>query len=369
MPAKISGFEAITPAFERTKRQLFTPFRFRHWARLAVVVMSTGEFAGGGGGGGWGGLNNPFPNSSSNSKQLMPLFALPESLGSTMMNYWQWIAVGVILLVLLALAFVYVASVFRFVLFDSVLNDRCELVAGWRKWQPQGASYFLWTIGFGIISLLVMFVLIGGPVLLAWRTGIFSSPGDHIFFLVTGGFFLLFVGLFLILASALTTVFVKDFVVPVMALEDRGVMDGWRRVLPILAAEKGAFTIYVLMKIGLAIGSAILFGIVNVLVLLALIIPVGLLAVVVVLGAAAMGLTWNTLTICGAVLVGGVFLMALIYVMSFISAPSMVFFQSYSLHFLGSRYPRLDVELARTVPPPKITPPIPGAINPLPASS
>lgn len=369
MPARLSGFEAITPAVERTKRQLFMPFRFRHWARLAIVVMSTGEFAGGGGGGGWSSLNYTLPDTGSGKKQLIQPFTLPASLGSTIMDHWAWFVAGVISLALLALAFVYVASVFRFVLFDSVLNDRCELGAGWRKWQPQGASYFLWTLGFGIVSMLVMFVLIGGPIFMAWRAGIFTSPGDHILLLVAGGFLLLVVGFFLICASALAAVFAKDFVVPVMALEDRGVLDGWRRVLPMLAAEKGAFTVYVLMKVGLAMGSAILFGIINVFVLISLIIPLGLVAVVAVLGGAAMGLTWTTLTICAAVLAGGIILMLLIYVLSFISTPAMVFFQSYSLHFLGSRYPRLDVELARTTPPPKMSPLIPGAVDPLPASS
>lgn len=355
---------------ERTKRQLFTPFRFRHWARLAIVVMSTGEFAGGGGGGGWGGLGNlHLPNTSSSGKQLSPLPSIPDNLGATILEYWPWFVAGGIVVVLLAVAFIYVASVFRFVLFDSVLNDRCELGAGWRKWQPQGSSYFLWTIGFGLASMTVMLVLIGGPVILAWRAGIFANPEDHILLLVVGGFLLLFLGLFLICASAVTAVFAKDFVVPVMALENRGVMDGWRRVLPMLGAEKGAFTIYVLMKIGLALGSAIVFGIINVFVLIGLIIPLGLVAVVVVLSGSAMGLTWTTLTICAAVLGGGVFLMLLIYVLSFISTPAMVFFQSYSLHFLGSRYPRLEIELARTAPPARIVPPLPGTINPLPASS
>jgi hypothetical protein len=366
--SRLSGFEAITPAMERTKRQLFTPFRFRHWARLAVVVMCTGDFAGGGGGS-WGGWNFPPPNSGSNGKQLLPPFSMPDNLGTAFTNYWQWIALGIILIVLLALAFVYVACVFRFVLFDSVLNNRCELGEGWRKWQPQGASYFLWTIGFGILSSMVMLVLIGGPILLVWRAGVFSNPGDHIFFLITGGLVLLFLGLVLIFAVALTSLFVKDFVIPVMALEDRGVLDGWSRVWPILTAEKGAFTLYVLLKIGLGLGSAILFGIINVIVLLLLFVPVAIVSAVVIAVGAAMGLTWGTFTICLAVIVGGVFLMLIIYILSFISAPALVFFQSYSLHFLGPRYPRLDLELARTAPPPKTTPPVPDAINPLPASS
>ena len=54
-----------------------------------------------------------------------------------------------------------------------------------------------------------------------------------------------------------------------------GVLDAWRRLLPMLAAEKMAFTGYVLMKIVLAIGSAIIFGIITFLTLIILLIPSG----------------------------------------------------------------------------------------------
>ena len=47
MPEPLSAVDSIGPAFEQTKRQLFVPFRFRRWACLAVVLLSTGEFAGG----------------------------------------------------------------------------------------------------------------------------------------------------------------------------------------------------------------------------------------------------------------------------------------------------------------------------------
>jgi hypothetical protein len=367
MPARQSGVDAISPAMERTKRQLFVPFRFWHWARLAVVAMCTGELTGGGGGG-WSSLGNiHLPANGSGSKTLGDYTLFPDLAGPNWMQFLPWIVVGVIVLFALGLAFVYVACVFRFILFDSVLNDRCELGEGWRRWQKQGASYFLWTIGFGLTGFLVMAILIGGPVYIAWLTGIFAEPRNHIALLIVGGLLLFLLALCLIFVSAVATQFAKDFVVPVMALENRGVLDGWRRVLPMLSMEKGAYAVYLLMKIVLAMASAMLFAIIDVLVLFAIIIPLGIAAVVVVLVASAAGLGWNTLTICAAVVAGGGVVMLLIFVMSFVSAPAMVFFQAYALQFFGSRYPLLGAQVDLTAPPPKL-PPITGLAAPLPAS-
>ncbi len=364
MPGRLSGVEAIGPAFETTKRQLFLPFRFSHWSRLAIVVMSTGELTGGGGGG-WSGLTSlPGAASGSGGKHMFPTDAVPGLTMPSGNELIPYIAAGIAFVVLFGLAFLYVASVFRFILFDSVLYDRCELAAGWRRWQKQGMSYFLWTLGFSFVSLGVIAVLIGGPIAIAWASGIFAEPDQHVVLLIVGGLALLFLTIFLILAGAMVALFAKDFVVPVMALEDLGILDGWRRVLPMLGAEKGAYTIYVLMKIGLAMGTAVLFGIADTLVLLLLLLPLGLVTVIVIVVAAAMGLTWNTLTICTAVLVGGAILMFLVYVICLVSTPAMVFFQAYTLHFFGSRYPRLGEQLALTTPPVQPSPFMPGAAAP-----
>ncbi len=51
MTNRASAVEAISPAFARTKKLLFQPFRFGLWARLAVVALVTGkleEWRGGG---------------------------------------------------------------------------------------------------------------------------------------------------------------------------------------------------------------------------------------------------------------------------------------------------------------------------------
>ena len=50
MSKPLSAVDCIGPAFAQTKHQLFAPFRLQRWARLALVCLITGEFAGGGGG-------------------------------------------------------------------------------------------------------------------------------------------------------------------------------------------------------------------------------------------------------------------------------------------------------------------------------
>lgn len=355
--ARLSGVDAISPAMETTKRQLFSPFRFGRWARLAVVCLLTGEITGGGG---WGGpWNVRVPRPHEGLEGGPGLFGFPAPWPGLPLAALPWIILGLGALVLFLLLFIYITSIYRFILFDSVLHDRCQLQEGWRRWQVQGQSYFLWTIAYMFASLTTIGVAIGAPVVMAWRAGIFKEPERHVGLLVGGGALLLAVFLALLVLSVLGNLFAKDFVVPVMALENVGVLDGWRRVLPMLGAEKGAYSVYVLMKMVLAIGAAVAFAIADFLVLLALLIPLAIAAVAVFPLAKGMGLGWTPWMVGLAVLAGIGVLLCMIFVVSLVSAPPMVFFQAYTLHFFGSRYPLLGEQLAPQTPPapPPLSPP------------
>jgi hypothetical protein len=353
MASRLSGVDAIGPAFERTKTQLFTPFRFKHWLRLAVVCILTGEGAGGGGGGsgfqGLSGINIPPHGGGRGGSTLL---ALPGWLAKIPAEVIFWGAFALIAAVLFVLLILYISSVYRFILFESVLNNQCALRDGWRRWQRQGTSYFLWQIGFGLVSLAVLGSVVGVPVLFAWRAGWFNDPDKHIAGLIVGGIAVFFVFAAAILLSAIISLFTKDFVVPVMALEDRGAVDGWRQLFPMLGPEKGGYAFYVIMKIVLAIGCALVFGIIEFMVVFMLIIAVGLAGVAIFLIAMGAGATWNPLTIALTVVAGGAVLLLLIAVTAVISTPAMVFFQAYSMHFFGSRYPALGTLLAPPEPPP-----------------
>jgi hypothetical protein len=354
MPKLLSAVDCIGPAFALTKRQLFVPFRFERWARLALVCLITGEFAGGGGSP--GGFQYQARSRGGNS------FLNPADFHwDRLLPFLPWILAGVGLVILFILLWVYVASVYRFVLFDSVLYDRCELKGSWRRWEPSGRGYFFWCLSLFLTVWIGALLLIGGPIFYAWRAGLFHEPREHLVALILGGLLLLFVLFALFVLSALAGLLAKDFCVPLMALENLGVVDAWRRLLPMLGAEKLAFTGFVLMKIVLAVGAAIVFGIITLLALIAVAIPLVIAGVVLFFVGKAAGLAWNLATISIVVILGGIILTGILYLIALISTPAMVFFQSYVLHFFGARYPTLG---AIVFPPPPDAPPSPSASGP-----
>jgi hypothetical protein len=361
MSKPLSAVDCIGPAFTQTKDQLFVPFRFKRWARLALVCLITGEFAGGGGGGGGspGTFNFPVPHDKG-GKELLALSAFSWS---KILPWLPWILAGVVVVFSIIFLWAYIASVYRFVLFDSVLYNRCELKGSWGRWERCGRSYFFWSLALFLVSMAGSALIVGLPLFLAWRAGLFHHPGQHLVALILGGVALLFVLFAFFLVTAIAGLFAKDFCVPIMALEKVGVLESWRRLFPMLAVEKLAFTGYVLMKIVLAIGSAIIFGIISFLTILVLLIPMGIAGVVIFLVSKALGIALNVATISILVVVGGVILAGLIYFVALISTPAMVFFQSYVLHFLGSRYPALGAVVFP--PPPEAPPPLPLGAAPI----
>jgi hypothetical protein len=260
---------------------------------------------------------------------------------------------GLVLLVL----FLYVNSVMRFILFDGVLAKECRIRESWSRRQGPGRRYFVWQILLFLCWLAGLTILIGIPAGFAFVVGWLRNPKEHMIPLILGGMALFFVVMLFVVAQLLVHVMTKDFVVPQMALEDISAIEGWRRLWPQIKAEKGSYAGYIGMKIVMAIGAAVVLGVVSAIVILLFLIPVGGLGAVAVIAGMAAGLTWNLYTITLAVVVGSCLILLLLYVMSLISVPAVVFFPAYSIYFFASRYPALDALLHPAPPPPMISPP------------
>ena len=325
------AIDVIGPAFGRTTKQLFQPFRLGHWLRLSVVSLLTWEFAGGG-----FNLNIPGPTGGDSSEELVAA-AVP--------TLPVIVAAGVAVIVLF-LFLTYVAAVFRFVLFDSVLHDRCRIAEGWSRWQRQGRSLFWWWLGFTVVLLIAMALLIGLPIGLAWLEGVFDAPGEHVLLLVAGGIALFFALMALIVGSMVIHVAVKDWVVPLMAMEDRGVLRGFQQLIPMLRTNWPAYLLFILMKALLALGSAIFFTILYLILALSILVPFILTGIVAGVVGQAAGITWSPLVIATVSVIGGIVIVIVLYGMAFIYTPAMVFFQSYALCFFGTQYPKLGEAIA-----------------------
>ena len=351
----ISAVDTISLAFQHTKQQLFQPFRFGQWTRLAIVGLLAGELGSG------GSFHLPSNFSSAQHGSQGPL-NLPKIDPALLVGLIATIVVsGLIFMVVMT----YISSVMRFVLFDGVLRKECQIRQGWNSRQGPGLNYFLWSLALGFGTFGAVIVLLGIPLAFAYSSGWLTHPRDHVAQLVLSGIVVFGLLLILIVAVAIVHVLTKDFVVPQMALEGIGPIEGWKRLWPRLQEEKSEYGLYILMKIVLAMGAAIAVGIASVIVGILFAVPVIGIAIGAVIAGKTAGLTWNALTITAAVVAGCILFAIFMCLIAMVSVPVVVFFPAYSIYFFAARYRPLSLALypssasAATSPLPPDIPPAP----------
>lgn len=333
----ISAVDTISLAVQHTKQQLFQPFRVGQWTRLAVVGLLAGEL---GSSGGCNGSNFNFPHQPISRHFLDPGFGAidPALLGGL-------ILVLVVAGLVLGIILLYISSVMRFVLFDSVLAKECHIRQGWSARQGPGWRFFLWKLLYLLITVTGVIVLVGIPAGFAFAVGWLQEPKEHVLALVLAGTAVLLLLIIFVITTAVIFVLTKDFVVPQMALENIGAIEAWGRLWPMIKAEKGGYAAYIGMKIVMAIGAAIIVGVAALILGLIIAIPTVGLSIVAILTGKTAGLTWNVYTITVAVVVGIILLAMFLCLIALISVPVIVFFPAYSIYFFAARYPALNAVL------------------------
>jgi hypothetical protein len=333
-----SATDVIDLAFRHTREQLFRPWRFAQWVRLAFVGVLAGEMSSFNG----CNVNVPLNNHPRGSEHFQFVDGpWPGLVNAHPVLFAGLLAAFLLLWLSLLVLFLYINSVMRFILFDSVVARECHIRRGWARRRHAGISFFCWQLLFSLASLAALLVVLGIPVACAALLGWFTRASDHVLELALGGVALFLILLALLLGMGVIHVLTKDFVVPQMALEDIGALEGWRRLWPLLATEKAGYAGYLGMKIVLAIGAAIFFGIISVVAFLVLLIPLGGMGALAVLAGKAAGWNWNGYTITAAVVFGCVTLAILTFAAALISVPVAVFFPAYAIYFFAPRYPPL----------------------------
>ena len=363
----LSAVDCIQPAIQHTKQQLFTRFRLGQWTRLALVGVLAAELHVGGCN--FGNIGQVIQEHRNRGKELVGIPQFPQVDPSRIAQFAGLIGVVLLLGAVIFFVFLYINSIFRFILFDSVVKRECSIGEGWQHWSRAGGRFFLWQLVFQIALGIFFAVLIGIPVALAMGAGWMRSPDQHKAGMIGG--LLLLVGVILIFAlvAAIVQILAKDFLVPIMALEGLDFADGWSRLLALMRPEPGRYGAYVVLKIVLAIAAAIVFSIAAIIPVLFVVLP----CTMIVLAAKTAGLTWTVATVSLAVIGGAIAVLVLIYLVALVSVPGTVFFPAYALYFFAGRYPNLGALLypapaptapaAPEIPPPPLEPPSPEPIG------
>jgi hypothetical protein len=252
---------------------------------------------------------------------------------------------------IVSLIFSYLFSRFRFILFDSVISGQVVIGRGWQRYRDQGNRYFLFWLVFNLATWVALWFIVGVPIWHAYKHGLFQ--GDQPLFAFFDLLASVALGLlaFGLVAGVISTL-AKDFIMPMMALDNLTIGQAFSALKEYIAAEPGAWAGYFGMKLALAFGAGIVLGLASafafLVLLLVMMIPAAVLILLGVLAMkAAIGLGIAIFVLTGIAVVIACFCMAFC-----LMAPVSVFFAAYAFYFFGGRYPRLGGLLWPQPPPP-----------------
>jgi hypothetical protein len=345
----VSAVDCVGPAIEWTKRAMLRPFSWAKWWRVGLLGAAVGElssFSCNFNGGNWSEITRKHPQQFQ-AAAANPLPFPPEVLTSIVGT----LIIGITLLVLVHL---YVASVLRFVYFDSVATGRFHLREGWARWHSRGVRWFLFSLLVMLVVLGAMAVILVPAILLGVAAHKAMGAGGVALLALIG----VPIALVLLIVAACLGVLVKDFAIPMMALESMTPFAAFKRVIAIAWSRKGEHAGYLGMKIVLAIGFGIAVAIVQTILLVLMLIPIiGAIVAGGVLGAGhgtfdPQQILNNPALLALMVLAFVLLIILVMIITAVILAPGLFFFEAYVLTWYAQRYEPLWNLLYPAPPPP-----------------
>jgi hypothetical protein len=312
---------ALSDARNATE-DLLRPLDRGRWLRLALVAL----FVGVGGGVPTGGGNVGLPSGGGAPSDLpSPSLSDPGAAVAVAVTV-------VVVLVGLALVWSVVGAVMEFVLVAGLRDREVRIRRPFRAHFRRGLRLFGFRLAVGLGSLLVVAL----PVVLVIALGVGLSPALLVLLLPL----LVLFGVVALLGSVvlgLTT----DFVVPTMLTEDVGVLDGWRRVWPVVREQWKQTGVYLVAKFALGIGVGIAVSLAVLLAALVVAVPFAVVGGGLFLALSAAGAGAGVWIAVG--LLVALFVLVMIVLGLLIQVPALTFVRYYSLSVLGLFDPDLDL--------------------------
>jgi len=319
--------EALVASFYDAVALLFTPFDGGRWFKLSLVCL----FLGGG-----------TPTAAFNWT-----FALPGELSvrpgidrvRAYIGNHLWLVILVTLLGLaITVAGLYVRSVFRFILVDTIVTHDISVRAAWTELRPLGRSYFRWLLGL-VCSAAAALAVTAFAAFEYLRSAAAAGTSSLAFSVVLVGI-LLFIALAGLVLMVLVTL-TDDLVVPLMYAEQIPLGAAWRKLARCLRFDAGAFTLYVLLRFVVSLGVAVLVLLLLFPILFSVFSGVILVVGLVVLALKMVGLAWvwNGATILVASAAGMLLTGFLLVLLSAAGMPGQVLLQGFGMRFASPRFP------------------------------
>ena len=244
MQVSVTG--PIDPALSATKRILLAPFDLVKWFKLgfcAFLASLASNCAGG---------NNGLSFRGGGADTRRATYWVEDNGALVLIVAAIGLMVGLALYVL----FIWLQSRGRFMFVDGVVKDRGAVAEPWRSYKAEGDRLFRASMIIYIGFVFAWLAVAGISIFLAWgdlATGTFGSHALTIALLGGGSL------LVLAIAAAIVDTLLNDFVVPAMYARRCSFGDAWDAMSrEVLRDRTGTIVLYLLMKLLIAIASAVL---------------------------------------------------------------------------------------------------------------
>lgn len=320
------ALEDLDDAYAATKSFLW-PINRSRWLKLAIVVFFLG-----GPGTGSNIIQSNIPAEQAPPTGLPPL----PDIGP---RIWVVVTIVVAAVVLIGLLFLLIRSVMDFIFIESLRQEEVTVRRYWAQRWRQGVRLFGFRLVIGLF-VLGSAATVAGFYLLPLMVNVGPGTGGPLTGISLVAVLLLFpVIVVLAVLVGLISGFTTVFVVPIMVLEDCGVIAGWRRLWPTITQHPWQYLAYAVAGFVLSIAGGILVAIAVGIAVIVLLIPFG------ILGAIGFFLltTVPPFGIGVLAIVGLLFGLAVLVMVAIAQVPVVTYLRYYALFVLGDIEPDLDL--------------------------
>jgi len=245
----ISFSMPLSRAWDRMKKALFQPFDLNTWLKIGFTAWLAGLtdcHGSGNGNNGWH-KNNHWDD----------FFRFPDIAWNWLQNHPVWfnlIIFGVILVVVIFTVLIWLNSRGKFMFLYNVAHNKSEIGQPWTEYKKEGNSLFIFQFIYAWLAALLFVIFLVYCFITAKDLFYGGYPGIYIFWKIAGMVLILFA--YLIIAGYIS-LFLNDFVVPIMYKHRIGIADAWFKFLPLFGRYFFIFIVYGLFILVLWMAAAI----------------------------------------------------------------------------------------------------------------
>jgi len=254
------------------------------------------------------------------------------------------ILIGLFLLIIIRLLLTFIKSIARFAFLQMVIDPRCSINSALKNSLLPGLSLFVWELAFKIITIFCL-ALVYAPIIIMVLQNMSISLILPILLVILTVFTIIIAIVILLLH-----IFLEDFVIPVMLIEQRGILSAWGRVLNLLFSNGLTTISYLFIRFIINLAAAIISGIALFIIFLVCLIIFGIPIALILAGCFFIGKVFIIILIFAGTIALILAPILIGFINSLVVLPIGVFKRTYSLKILGY----LDSKLALLPEPPSI---------------